>query len=152
MSIQSIFVPDRMLPGLSSRTKPLLLATLCKKAGAALSLDPDLLLSRLLAREALGSTGVGSGIAMPHASLDEIKEPFVLLATLTEPIDFEAIDDKPVDIVCLLLNPAQANNEKLKCLAAISRQLGQPTVQAMIRLARSPNELYSAATYSDRGG
>lgn len=149
MNTESIFVPDRMLPGLSAPTKQRLLSTLAKKAGEALRLDASLLLSRLMAREALGSTGVGSGIAMPHASLDEITIPFVLLATLSEPVSFEAIDDKPVDIVCLLLSPAQANNEKLRCLASISRQLGRPTVQAMARRAQSPDELYLAATYSD---
>lgn len=149
MKIDKLFRPDRMLAGLSARTKQRLLKALCDRAGEELQLDPGMLLSRLLAREALGSTGTGGGIAMPHASLTEIDAPFILLASLSQPVNFEAIDDLPVDIVCLLFNPPEKTTEKLTCLAAISRQLRDPAVQKMIRRARGQDELYAAAIYRE---
>jgi nitrogen PTS system EIIA component len=149
MKIDKLFRPTHMLAGLSARTKRELLKTLCNRAAEQLQLDPDMLLARLLAREGLGSTGIGGGIAMPHASLTEISAPFILLASLTQPVDFEAIDDLPVNIVCLLFNPPEKNTEKLTCLAAISRQLRAPTVQKMIRKARSQDELYAAAIHRE---
>ena len=147
MKIDKLFRPDRMLAGLSARTKQQLLKTLCDRAGEALKLDPGMLLSLLLDRESLGSTGIGGGIAVPHASLPGINVPFVLLASLTQPVDFEAIDDLPVDIVCLLFNPPDKITEKLTCLACMSRQLRDPAVRQMIRRARSQDELYAAAIY-----
>jgi PTS system nitrogen regulatory IIA component len=149
MKIDKLFRPDRMLAGLSARTKRELLKALCNRAGEELGLDPNMLLSRLLSREALGSTGTGGGIAMPHASLTEIDAPFILLASLSQPVNFEAIDDAAVDVVCLLFNPPEKNTEKLTCLAAISRQLRNPIVQQMIRRARSQDELYAAAIYTE---
>jgi len=147
MKIDKLFRSDRMLAGLSARTKQQVLKTLCDRAGEVLKLDPGMLLSLLLTRESLGSTGIGGGIAMPHASLTEIDAPFILLAGLTQPVNFEAIDDLPVDIVCLLFNPPEKTTEKLACLACMSRQLRDPAVQQRIRRARSPDELHAAAIY-----
>lgn len=147
MTVDKLFRPDRMLVALSARTKQQLLKTLCIRAAEALKLDPDMLLSRLLAREALGSTGTGGGVAMPHASIDGLDAPFVLLATLSEPVNFEAIDDLPVDVVCLLFSPSGEINEKLRFLARISRQLRHPVVQGLVRRARTQDELQAAVTY-----
>jgi len=149
MKIDKLFRPEHMLAGLSARTKRELLKALCDRAGKALKLDSGMLLARLHSRESLGSTGIGGGIAMPHASLTEINAPFILLASLPQPVNFEAIDDLPVDIVCLLLNPPEKTTEKLKCLACMSRQLRHPIVQQMIRRARSQDELYAAAIYGE---
>lgn len=151
MKIDTLFRPEYMLARLTARTKQALLKTLCNRAGEVLKLDPGVLFSLLRSREDLGSTGIGGGIAMPHASLAGINAPFVLLATLAQPVDFDAIDDLPVDIVCLLFNPPDKATEKLTCLARMSRQLRDETVQKMIRRARSHDELYTAAIYSEAG-
>ena len=96
------------------------------------------------ARDELGSTGVGNGVALPHARLVGLKTPFSLFARLRRAIDFEAIDDQPVDLVFLLLLPESENGEQLNALACAARALRDPEVLKQIRGAADPDALFRA--------
>jgi PTS system nitrogen regulatory IIA component len=99
-----------------------------------------------LKREELGSTGVGNGVALPHARLQRLTKPFGAVASLKRPIDFDAIDHTPVDIVFLLLLPGDAGGEQLNALAAAARKLREPERRELLRAAQSSDALYRAMT------
>src|ERR1041384_7988719 len=115
------------LPGGSKRA---LLQQLVNLAGQRLSQDPANILASLNEREQLGSTGFGQGVAIPHGKIEGLSRIYGMFSRLAEPIDFKAIDGKPVDLVFLLLSPPDAGAEHLKALAAISRVTRhQPTLE-----------------------
>jgi PTS system nitrogen regulatory IIA component len=122
MTIGEIIGPDRVIVGLRVADKTLLLQELAERAGGALGLDPRRILDALQARENLGSTGLGKGFALPHTRLEGLREVFALFVRLGRPIDFAAIDEAPVDLVILLLSPAN-DNQHLTTLATLSRPM-----------------------------
>lgn len=136
MTIGEIIAPDRVEVGLRVGDKTQLLQELAGRAAAALGLDRAAIFEALQARENLGSTGLGKGFALPHARLDALSEPYALFARLARPIDFAAIDERPVDLVILLLSPANNGNQHLATLAALSRPLREPTFVRKLRGAR----------------
>src|ERR1700724_4465544 len=94
-----------------------------------LNVRDDIVFNALLKREELGSTGVGNGVALPHVRLEQVKKPFGILARLKQPIDFDAIDGQPVDLVCLLLLLSKEKEQaQLNVLAAVARGLRTPEV------------------------
>ena len=109
------------------------------------ALSAGLLLQSLLARERLGSTGLGNGIAIPHCRLKNIDRVMSALITLAEPIDFDGIDGKPVDIIFILLAPAQALQEHLNALAALAELCNHTEFRQNLRAATSTEQLYRAA-------
>jgi nitrogen PTS system EIIA component len=123
-----------------------LLQDLARKAAPNFDLSADVIASELLKREELGSTGTGNGIAVPHARIANVTRPFGLLARLKQPIDFEAIDAQPVDLVFVLLMPAIADSGQLGALASVARKLREAKVLAHLRRAKDTAELYSAIT------
>jgi nitrogen PTS system EIIA component len=126
--------------------KPALLEEMAHKAGAVLNIPPDYILSELLKREELGSTGMGGGVAIPHARFQQITKPYGMLVRLKKPIDFDAVDGKPVDTVFLLLLPDVAAGEPLGALASTARKLRDPVTMAAVRLARDGAEIYRTLT------
>jgi PTS system nitrogen regulatory IIA component len=149
MNLTEFIRPDRVLSGLRVADKAVLLNDLAKHAAPVVGLETPQIAASLSAREALGSTGVGSGIALPHGRLEGFSDIFGLFARLERPIDFAAVDGKPVDLVFLLLSPTQGQNEHLAALAAVSRRLRNPAVADAIRKARSATEIYALLTASD---
>ncbi len=105
----------------------------------------DILLQSLLARERLGSTGLGNGIAIPHCRLKTIDTVMGALITLAEPIEFDAVDGKPVDIIFLLLAPAQALQEHLNALAGLAERFNSAEFRQALRVASTAEQLYRAA-------
>jgi nitrogen PTS system EIIA component len=99
MNIQDFLSPSDVAINVPVANKPKLLFELASKAGARLRLPPDHILEELLKREKLGSTGMGDGVAIPHARFPEIAKTFGLLFRLRQPIDFDALDGKPIDLV-----------------------------------------------------
>jgi nitrogen PTS system EIIA component len=144
MQIADLIKPDRVLAALRASDKRNLLTLLSRAAAGALALEPQTVLDALVRREELGSTGVGNGVAMPHARIDDVKAPFCLVARLERPIDFAAIDATPVDLVALVLTPAGADAEHLSALACISRQLRDPKTAERARAAPNAAELCRA--------
>jgi len=121
-----------------------LLRELSQRAAGRLKLSPDRVVRAILDREELGSTGVGGGIALPHARIEEVKAAFGLLTRLRRPIEFEAVDGKPVDLVFLLLLPTKAEGEQLNVLATVARRLRDAAVLDDLRRAGDAQSLYQA--------
>jgi PTS system nitrogen regulatory IIA component len=136
MMIGDIISPDRVEVGLRVADKAQLLQELATRAAVALGLDRRAVFEALQGRENLGSTGLGKGFALPHARVDALGAPFALFVRLARPIDYAAIDERPVDLVILLLSPANGNDH-LATLAALSRPLRDEGF--MRRLRRAPD-------------
>jgi nitrogen PTS system EIIA component len=147
VEIADILSPGNVVLDLRScRSKRQVLKELAGHAAAAVNLDPQRLLEALRERERLGTTGIGHGIAIPHARLPELTRLFGLFARLDEPVDFEALDDQPSDLIFLLLAPDSADTESLKALARISRLLRDPGVQQRLRQAKDRGSVYLVLT------
>jgi len=141
--------PDAVMTGLSVASRKALFQQLGTLAGAVAGLDPKSVTDRLAAREKLGSTGFGGGVAIPHAKLDGIAAPVGLFVRLGQPIAFDAVDDLPVDLVFALLSPTGAGSDHLKALARVSRQLRDRAFLAKLRGAGSRDALYALFTTGD---
>jgi PTS system nitrogen regulatory IIA component len=133
-----------LLTGIRAANKGELLAELARRAAVSLGLDAGDIARRLAAREALGSTGTGGGIAVPHARLPGLPAPASFFARLDRPLSFDAIDGRPVDLVFLLLSPEDGHAPHLAILAAASRRLRDPAVVAAIREATTPTAITAA--------
>ena len=123
--------------------KKALLAELASRAATILKLDERRLFDRLLERERLGSTGIGGGIAIPHGRLSTLDKPRGLFARLVHPVDFDSIDERPVDIVFLLVAPEGAGADHLKALARVSRLLRDRNLVEKLRATESADALYA---------
>ena len=144
MKIPDLLSPTDVVIDVRASSKRLLLQELAAKAAASLGLPADQVSSYLLKREELGSTGIGKGVAIPHARLPELQRPRGVLAKLKQGIEFDAIDGQAVDIVFVLLLPAASENEALGALAMVARTLRSPETLARLRGAKNSSELYSA--------
>jgi PTS system nitrogen regulatory IIA component len=126
--------------------KTRLLQELSSQAAASVDLPPEQISAEILKREALGSTGTGGGVAIPHARIQGLTKAFGIFARLNKPMDFAAIDGRPVDLVFLLLLPANPVGEQLKALAAVARKLRDPACLRELRSAGGSAALYDAMT------
>jgi len=123
MKISDFLFADDAMVELRAADKEGLLRALAQHAASRLKAPHETFLAELMKREALGSTGLGGGVAIPHARFDVVMQPFAVLAKLKQPIDFNAIDDQPVDLVLLLLLPARSQGDQLGALACAARKL-----------------------------
>jgi PTS system nitrogen regulatory IIA component len=153
MNLSSILTPARTLCRIPALDKQQALE-LCARfiaeeriaeESSTLGLDANALLLSLQARERLGSTGLGSGIAIPHCRLKNLDAVSGALVTLAEPIDFDAIDGAPVDILFVLLAPENAMQQHLSALAALAELFNQATFRQRLRNATSAEQLFRAA-------
>lgn len=145
-SLENLLTPERtacQVPGLSKKRLFETIARLI--SDDQLSLTYDEVFGQLIAREKLGSTGLGQGIAIPHSRIGNCTQPLGTLVTLADPIDFDAPDDQPVDLVFALLVPEEATQQHLDTLAEIARQFSQPEFCEKLRSAASSDDLFSAA-------
>ena len=120
MKISDFLAPADVVIDLRTPNKQQLVQELARKAAASLGLQADYVASELLKREQFGSTGMGNGVAIPHARLPVVKLPYCLVARLKPPVDFDAIDDQSVDLVFLLLLPAPPKADQLTALALVA--------------------------------
>jgi len=141
MDIADLITPDRVVANLRAVEKRQVLKD-CVRHADVPDLDQETILDALLQREQLGSTGVGGGIALPHARIGGLDRFIGLFARLDRPVEFEAVDERPVDLVFLLLVPANATNEHLQALACVSRRLRDRDVAARLRRAGDATEMY----------
>jgi nitrogen PTS system EIIA component len=148
LKISDFLSPAQVTIDLYATDKGRLLAQLSREAAAGAGLAADEVVREIAKREDLGSTGVGNGVALPHASLRGLREPFGLLARLSDPIDFNAIDGRPVDIVFVLLLPEAGNNTKGSALACVARSLREAETLTKMRSARAPESLFEAVAGS----
>jgi nitrogen PTS system EIIA component len=143
MKISDLLSPTDVMIDVRASNKRLLLQEFAAKAAAGLGLPVETIASCLLKREDLGSTGIGHGVAIPHARLPDLQRPFGLLVKLKQPVEFDAIDGQPVDIVFVLLLPAAVENEALAALALVARTLRSPDNLARLRAAKNTAELFA---------
>lgn len=123
MDIDDLIGPAGILATLKAKSKRQVLQELAAHASELTGLDERAIFDVLLERERLGTTGVGQGVAIPHGKIAGCKRVIGVFARSPEPIDFEAVDDQPVDLFVLLLAPEDAGADHLKALAAVSRLL-----------------------------
>src|SRR5262245_57189685 len=111
-------------------------------AASRLEVKSNVIARELLKRERLGSTGLGDGVAIPHARIPGLGKPFGMLLRLRQSIEFEAIDDQPVDLVFLLLLMTGRDGDQLTALASIARRMRDPGIVKKLRAASSETALY----------
>jgi PTS system nitrogen regulatory IIA component len=133
MDLSDLIEVSAVMPTLKANSKKQLLQLLSEKAAAVTGLAEREVFDTILQREKLGSTGVGNGIAIPHGKLPGIERITGIFARLETPVDFEALDDQPVDLVFLLLAPEGAGADHLKALSRIARVLRDPDIVSKIR-------------------
>jgi PTS system nitrogen regulatory IIA component len=147
VEITDILTPDRIILDLKAcSSKRQVLKELAAHAATAVGVDPQRLLEALQERERLGTTGIGHGIAIPHARMAELKRLFGVFARLDHPVDFEALDDQPSDLIFLLLAPDSADADSLKALARISKLLRDPTLRQRRRQEPDRDTVYRLLT------
>jgi PTS system nitrogen regulatory IIA component len=146
LELTDLVARERVLIGLRPGGKRQLLQELANEAGAACGLDPKLVLELLIQREKLGTTAVGDGIAIPHAKVPGLSKLVGFFARLARPVDFDALDDRPVDLVFVLLAPENAGADHLKALARIARVLRDPALCAQLRQAPDPRRAFALLT------
>jgi PTS system nitrogen regulatory IIA component len=139
-----LLLPDGVMAELPAFGREAVLRALALAASARLGLPAMLVHDRLRSREALGSTAFGGGAAIPHARLDGLDQSVAMLARLPQPIDWQASDGQPVDIVVLLLSPENNNADHLKALARISRTLRDPATVPALRAATTVPAMLAA--------
>jgi nitrogen PTS system EIIA component len=149
MKISDLLSPKDVMIDVRASNKRQLLQEFAAEAAISLDLRVDQLAPHLLKREELGSTGVGGGLAIPHARLPDLRRPHGMLAKLKPPIEFDAIDGQAVDIVFVLLLPANAENGQLGALAHVARALRASETLGRLRSARDASELYWATVKAD---
>lgn len=123
MQITDFIASETVIPSLKVASKKQLLQELSALAGKIVGLDSRQIFETLLQREKLGSTGLGNGVAIPHGKFPQLNKVHGVFARLREPVEYDAIDSEPVDLVFLLLAPESAGADHLKALARISRLL-----------------------------
>ncbi|MET0575125.1 MAG: PTS IIA-like nitrogen regulatory protein PtsN [Mesorhizobium sp.] len=133
MDLSDLIEVSAIMPALRANSKKQLLQMLSEKAAATTGIPEREIFDTILQRERLGSTGVGNGIAIPHGKLAGVKRITGVFARLDQPVDFEALDDQPVDLVFLLLAPEGAGADHLKALSRIARVLRDADTVAKIR-------------------
>ena len=146
MEIADLLPLSGVVDDLKAASKKQALQELSAVAAARTAQDKRAVFDILLARERLGSTGVGAGVAIPHGKVEGLSKLSGVFARLREPIEFDAVDERPVDLVFLLLAPEAAGTDHLKALALVSRLLRDERVCARLRGADSAEALYAVLT------
>jgi PTS system nitrogen regulatory IIA component len=143
MPLADLVAPNAIIPALKVNGKKQTLQELAAKAADLSGQSERTIFEILMQREKLGSTGVGNGIAIPHGKLEKLNKLFGLFARLDRPIDFEALDGQPVDLIFLLLAPKDAGADHLKALAQVARLLREPDVARKLRDSHDAEAIYA---------
>ncbi|MBG1232950.1 PTS IIA-like nitrogen regulatory protein PtsN [Aestuariivirga litoralis] len=141
------FIDSRaVIPLLKATTKKQALQDIAQQLAAIIAIDQRVIFETLLTREKLGSTGLGQGIAIPHGRLPGLTQVTGLFAKLEKPIDYDAVDGKPVDLIFALLSPDHAGADHLTALAKISRVMRAPAAVSKLRATNTTEGLYAVLT------
>lgn len=143
MTITDLVAPEAILPALKVNNKKQALQELAAKAAEQTGQGERAIFEVLLQREKLGTTAVGYGVAIPHGKMPQLDRIYGMFARLERPIDFEAMDGQPVDLVFLLLAPEGAGASHLKALARIARLLRDHDIAKKLRASRDAQAIYS---------
>lgn len=146
MQISDLLSPEGVLASLKVKDKKTLLSLLADKAAFLTRVPSQRILETLIERERLGTTGVGQGIAIPHGRLTEIRKITGIFVKLDTPIEYEAVDNQPVELVFMLLAPEGSGADHLKALARVSRLLRNQAACDKLRKATSSEAMYAILT------
>ncbi len=146
MELSDLLDSGSIVANLRATSKKQALQELARKAADVTGLDERKIFGVLMDRERLGTTGVGSGIAIPHGKLPELDRLYGIFARLEKPVDFQSIDDRPVDLIFVLLAPEEAGADHLKALARVSRLLRDHDVCDKLRGTSETDALYAIMT------
>ncbi|KZM49981.1 PTS IIA-like nitrogen regulatory protein PtsN [Labrenzia sp. OB1] len=146
MDLSDLLGKDAVIADLKAKSKKQAIQELASRAAELTGLSEREIFDTLLQRERLGSTGVGHGIAIPHGKLIRLDKLVGLFAKLKKPVEFDSLDDEPVDLIFLLLAPESAGADHLKALARIARQLRDTGVTQDIRSSSDAEEIYTLLT------
>ncbi len=146
MQISDFLSSADVATGFAAADKQTLLEELARRAGPVVDVLPARIVAELLKREQLGSTGMGGGVAIPHARFHQVSKPLAIFVRLRRPIDFDAVDGKPVDTVVLLPLPDAPDSNRLGALACIARKLRDPAVMKAVREARDGAQIHRTLT------
>jgi nitrogen PTS system EIIA component len=144
MNFEAMLSLNDVMTDVIASDKATLIQELSARAALGTGLDRVSISAAILKREELGSTGLGAGVAIPHAIVPGLSRPFGILARLKRALDFAAIDEQPVDIVFLLLLPHSPGSDQNSALAAVARELRNPAIVLKLRKARDKLEAYQA--------
>ena len=148
MTLTDLVAPTAIIPALKVNGKKQAIQELAARAAELTGQSERAILEILLQREKLGSTAVGNGVAIPHGKLPKLGRLFGLFARLERPIDFEALDSQPVDLIFLLLAPEAAGADHLKALARVARLLRDPEIARKLRESHDADALYAVLAMS----
>jgi nitrogen PTS system EIIA component len=143
MPLNDLVAPNAILPALKVNSKKQVLQELAARAAVLTGQNERAIFDILMQREKLGSTAVGNGIAIPHGKMPGLTRLFGLFARLDRLVDFDALDNQPVDLVFLLLAPEGAGADHLKALARIARLLRDQTIAHKLRATQDAESLYA---------
>jgi len=146
MNLGDLITPEAIFASLRVQNKKQALHEMAEKASKITGINARQILETLMQRERVGSTGVGRGIAIPHGRVPQLTGIVSLFARLQEPIEFDAMDGEPVDLIFLLLAPEHAGADHLKALARISRLLRDPASAEKLRGAKDRAAIYAVLT------
>lgn len=146
--ILDLLSPETISPRAKGGSRKLVLSELSDSLAAKYSLDAGAVFDAIMAREKLGSTGVGEGVAIPHARISGLDRPVGAFARLDEAVDFDAVDDRPCDLIFLLLAPEDSGADHLRALAKVSRVMRQGDIRKALRNAHSVDAVMSAFSSS----
>lgn len=146
MTIGDLLEPGAVALRASAPGKRQVLSMVADIASRVLGVDPDVALDGLVEREAAGSTGVGEGVAIPHARVDGLDRVRAVVVRLDTPVAFDALDDKPIDLLVALFAPHDANAQHLRALARVARMMRQPELRSALRQARSADAIHVLLT------
>jgi nitrogen PTS system EIIA component len=146
MPLTDLVASNAVIPALKANGKKQVMQELAGRAAALTGQNERAVFETLMQREKLGSTAVGSGVAIPHCKLPKLEKIFGMFARLDRPIDFEALDGVPVDLLFLLLAPEAAGADHLKALARVARMLRDADTAKKLRESRDVDALYAVLT------
>lgn len=143
MKLSEIMSEKSVFLGLKSNSKRQLLQDMASRASEISGIDERTIFDTVLERENLGSTGFGDGTALPHGRFDNLDKVYGFIAKLNSPIDYEAIDGKPVDLIFMLLSPEGNGADHLTALASASRILKDEITRSKLRQMNSAQEIFA---------
>ena len=152
MQIDHILTPERTFAGVQGGSKTRVLELFGKLVAQHTNLDPDAIYENLIARERLGSTGFGNGIAIPHCRLEDCHQAIGALLQLDGKIDFDALDGQPVDLIFVLLVPQEATEQHLQILKMLAGKLDNAELRDALRAAPDADALYRVMVGDGDGG
>lgn len=142
MNFETLLDLRAISPRVGGSSKRQVLSVIADIAARSTGIPADQILDALLEREAAGSTGVGHGVAVPHARIEGLDRLRSVFVRLEQPVPFEAVDDQPVDLLFALFAPKGANSDHLRALARVSRLMRQPELREQLRQARTAEAIH----------